>query len=108
MSQEKFADLKMYILVKDTLPVGLAMNSVAHGVLMADLQFGHDSEYLQWKTYSFKKVTCKVTDAEFEKAKGVEGRVVVTESALGNQEVVLVFRPRLVWPGVIKFAKIYK
>ena len=45
---------------------------------------------------------------EFENAKQVEDHVVLTESALGNREVAIVFKPRTEWPKMFKFLKLYR
>jgi hypothetical protein len=34
--------------------------------------------------------------------------VVLTESALGNEEVAIVFKPRKEWPKMFKFFRLYK
>jgi hypothetical protein len=45
----------------------------------------------------FFKVICKVTEKEFEAAKQIPDNVLITESALGGQEVALAFKPREEW-----------
>ncbi|VTU00203.1 Uncharacterized protein OS=Cystobacter violaceus Cb vi76 GN=Q664_10090 PE=4 SV=1 [Gemmataceae bacterium] len=49
-----------------------------------------------------------MTDEEFARAKETEGRVVVTESALGGEEVALAFRPRSEYPKAFRFFKLYQ
>jgi peptidyl-tRNA hydrolase len=85
---------KMYFLVKSTVPVGFAMNSVAHGSMMAMLEFSRQPIFEDWLKNSFRKVTCEVTPEEFEQAKTMGDHIVVTESALKGEETVLVFFPR--------------
>ena len=58
--------------------------------------------------FSFYKVVCRVTDAEFEAAKLLEDSVVLTESALDNAEVAIAFRPRAEWPKAFKFYRLYR
>ena len=41
-------------------------------------------------------------------AKQVADHVVLTESALDNQEVAIVFKPRQEWPKMFKFLKLYR
>lgn len=49
-----------------------------------------------------------MNDKEFEKAKGFEDGIVLTESALDNQEVAVAFEPRKEWPKPFKFYQLYK
>jgi hypothetical protein len=37
-----------------------------------------------------------------------EDHVILTESALGNQEVAIAFKPREEWPKAFKFFKLYR
>ncbi|SFF56618.1 hypothetical protein SAMN05518865_101574 [Duganella sp. CF458] len=57
--------------------------------------------------YSYKAI-CKANPKEFENAKLVSDHVVLTESALGNQEVAIVFKPRAEWPKMFKFLRLYR
>jgi len=57
---------------------------------------------------SFRKVVCKVNEKEFENAKSVKKKVVITESALGDAEVAIAFSPREEWPKMFKFFRLYK
>ena len=100
--------MKMYILVKDSVPLGLAMVAVAHASLAAYLKFRDTPEVGQWLSGSFRKVVCKVTDVQFEAAKAEPDYVVLTESALENQAVALAFRPRAEWPPVFKSYQLYR
>lgn len=108
--------LKMYILVRDSIPLGLAMTAVAHASAAACLRW-HDPGGLcekcfsDWLSNSFKKVVCKVTDKEFEKAKGAvpeDDRIVMVESALDGAETAMVFMPREEMPKMFKYLKLYK
>lgn len=102
--------MKMYICIKDDLPVGIAMNSAAHAGLMCHLQFGESEHYKEWLAKSFKKVTCAVTPAEFAMLKELPNNFVVTESRLNGQEVavVLVPRPETEFPEFISLLKLWK
>ena len=99
---------KMYILVKDDLPLGLAMVAVAHASLAAYLKFRERPEVVDWLSGRFFKVVCKVGAAEFEAAKTVPDHVVLTESALDGAEVALAFMPRDEWPKPFKFYRLYR
>ena len=100
--------LKMYILIKDSVPSGLAILSAAHASLACYLKFRDSPETAEWIAGPFFKVVCKVNDAEFDSAKSTEHHVVLTESALGNAEVAIAFRPREDWPKAFKFYRLYK
>lgn len=85
---------RMYILVKDTISTGFATVSAAHASLCAHLQYSHLPEFSEWLDASFRKVVCKVTEEEFEKAKLEDlPYVVVTESNQDLGEVALAFVP---------------
>lgn len=100
--------MKMYILVRDDVPLGFAMVAVAHASLAGYLRFRDTPEVAEWLSGPFFKAVCKANPKEFENAKSVEDHVVLTESALGNQEVAIVFKPRHEWPKMFKFLRLYK
>jgi len=100
--------MKMYILVRDDIPLGFAMVAVAHASLAGYLRFQDTPEVKAWLSGPFFKAVCKVNAKEFENAKQVADHVVLTESALGNQEVAIVFKPRDEWPKMFRFLKLYR
>ncbi len=100
--------MKMYILVRDDVPLGFAMVAVAHASLAAYLKFQDRPEVKAWLSGPFFKAVCKVNAKEFEKAKLVEDHVVLSEAALNHQEVALAFCPRHEWPRMFKFLKLYR
>ena len=100
--------MKMYILVKDSIPVGNAMVAAAHASIACFLKFERRPGMLAWISGPFYKTICKVTDSEFEAAKVTPDHVVITESSLDGQEVALAFLPREDWPKSFKFLKLYK
>ena len=97
--------MKMYILVRDDIPLGFAMVAVAHASLAGYLRFQDEPEVREWLSGLFFKAVCKVNAKEFENAKQVADHVVLTESALGDQEVAIVFKPRHEWPKMFKFRR---
>ena len=100
--------MKMYIAIRDSIPVGFAINSASHGSLMAYLKWNmDDTDFQDWMLYSFKKVTCRVTDEEFEQLKQLDKVVVVSESALQGEEVAVVLAPRKEWPEIVRQLKLY-
>jgi len=95
--------VKMYILIKQDIPTGFAVLGAAHASLAAYFKFKDTPEVKEWLSGPFNKTICLVNSAEYVRAKEVTDHVVVTESALGNQEVALAFRPREEWPKSFKF-----
>ncbi|NQX78677.1 peptidyl-tRNA hydrolase [Gilvibacter sp.] len=102
------SNLKMYILVKDSIPPGKAVVGVAHASLACYLEFADDQAIKQWLDGPFYKTVCLVNEKEFEKAKSEPDRVVMTESTLDHQETVIAFKPREKYPKYFKFFRLYK
>jgi len=100
--------MKMYILVRDDIPLGFAMVAVAHASLAGYLKFRDTPEIEQWLSGPFFKAVCKVNAKEFENAKTVSDHLVLTESALGNREVAIVLKPRESWPKMFTFFRLYR
>jgi peptidyl-tRNA hydrolase len=100
--------MKMYILIKESVPLGFAMVAAAHASLAAYLKFMDSPEVAEWLAGPFRKAVCRVTDQEFEASQATADHVVLTESALGGQEVAIAFRPRKDWPPMFKFLRLYK
>ncbi len=84
------------------MPTGFAIVAAAHACLACCLKFRDTSEVSEWLSGPFYKAVRKVNDKEFE------GHVVLTESALDNQEVAIAFRPREEWPKPFRFYRLYK
>ena len=102
--------MKMYILIKEDVPLGFALNSSAHGSLACYLEFQERQDMKDWVSGRFAKVTCKVNEKEFEKAKMIPNRTIITESSLDGQEVAVVFcpRPDEAWPKMFNFFILYR
>lgn len=100
--------MKMYILVRDDIPLGAAMVAVAHASLAGYLKFQNEPEVQEWLRGPFFKVVCMVNAKEFSNAKKVVDHLVLTESALGNEEVAVVFKPRHEWPKMFRFLRLYR
>jgi peptidyl-tRNA hydrolase len=60
--------LRMYILVLDDLPIGHAINTSSHAAVACTLRYLDTPEVKEWLEDSFRKVTCKVTEKEFNMA----------------------------------------
>lgn len=100
--------MKMYILIRESVPLGFAVVAAAHASLAMYLKYRNDSDVERWLSGPFKKTVCKVSDEEFERAKQVEGHVLLTESALEGAEVALAFKPRDAWPKPFQFFSLYR
>lgn len=100
--------MKMYILVKRSVPLGYAIVAVAHASLATYLKFKDTDEMKQWLSGPFYKVVCAVSDDEFERAKDVPDSGIITESALAGAEVAIAFKPREVWPEYFKYLRLYR
>jgi len=99
---------KMYILVKDTIPLGKAMVGIAHASLACYLKYREDSDVKKWLSGSFYKTICKVNSSEFEKAKEELDYIVIIESTLNNIETIIAFKPRFSYPKHFIFFQLYK
>ncbi|WP_332752510.1 peptidyl-tRNA hydrolase [Hydrogenophaga sp.] len=100
--------MKMYILVRDDIPLGFAMVAVAHASLAGYLKFQNDPQTKEWLEGPFFKVVCKANTKEFANAKLVADHLILTESALDQQEVAIVFKPRREWPRMFKYLRLYR
>lgn len=98
----------MYILIKENIPLGHQVNCAAHAALGCYLRFQDHPEVQDWLKNSFRKVTCKVSEREFEQAKQYPDSVIITESALDGQEVAIAFRPRAEWPKAFEFFRLFR
>lgn len=95
--------MKMYILIKDSVPDEFAPVIAAHASLACYKQYESDADMQIWINGVFKKVICRVHEKEFIKAKEEDRSTLLTESALDNQEVALAFCPREAYPKAFKF-----
>jgi hypothetical protein len=100
--------MKMYILIKEAVPLGFQVLAAAHASLACYLKFRDSNEVAAWLSGPFYKVVCRVSGEEFERAKAYEDHVVLTESGLDGQEVAIAFKPRDEWPKAFKFLKLFK
>lgn len=112
--------MKMYIAVLDEFPDYMVPTLVAHSVLAAHIKFTTDPDvgvdqvhnYMDWLENSFKKVTVKVNQKEFDKI------AVLPNVYLGHENNTLDGRKSCVvvcpygeneeLPNVLKFAKLWK
>jgi len=108
-SNKSEANMKMYILVRDEVSLGFAMNSVAHASLACFLKYAGHRDMQRWLADSFKKVTCKVSDEELQEAmSAADNHIVMTESVLGHETMSVAFCPRKEWPECFANYKLYR
>lgn len=100
--------MKMYILIRESTPVGFALVASAHASLAAYLKFQDAPEIKEWLSGPFHKAVCKVNDSEFERAKEAGDFVEITESALDGRAIALAFKPRDEWPKPFRFFKLWR
>ena len=100
--------LKMYILVKESIPLGKAMVGIAHASLACYLKFRETKEVKQWLSEVFTKMVCIVNEQEFEKAKLEDDNLIITESTLDYNETIIAFKPRKEYPKYFNFFRLYK
>jgi len=100
---------KMYILVLDNVDLGHAMLAVGHAVAAAMKSFRDTDEMRDWLDNSFRKVVCRVTPEQFDKAKtyGLD-YLSMTESALQGADTALVFKPAKDFPPFFKSLSLYR
>ena len=99
--------MKMYILIKEMVPNKFAPVIAAHASLACYKKFEEEEQMQKWINSVFKKVVCKVNDKEFENAKKELKNIVLTESALGNEEVCIAFCPREEYSKQFKFFRMW-
>ena len=115
---------KMYIAVLDEFPDYMTPTLVAHAVLGAHLQFIRGQtdinklvdegsykhpQYIDWLKNSFKKVTVKVNQKEFDKIAALPNVYLGHENnTLDGRKSCVVVCPREETPNVLKFAKLWK
>lgn len=99
--------MKMYILIKDSIPDKFAPVISAHASLACYKKFEEDKNMQEWVQSVFKKVVCKVNEKEFENAKKETDHIILTESALDNQEVAIAFSPREEYTKQFKFFRMW-
>lgn len=100
---------RMYILVLDDVPLGHAINTAAHAATACTLKYQDTDEVKEWLKNSFRKVTCKVTRKQFDKAIEVErDYVIMTELNLDGRETAVAFKPRDEYHKAFKYLTLYK
>ena len=99
--------MKMYILIRDSVPDAMAPVIAAHASLACYKKFEQDENMQRWIKTVFKKVVCKVNATEFDNAKREGKHLVLTESALNDAEVCLTFCPRESYGKQFKFFRMW-
>ena len=99
----------MYLLIKEWVDPGHAINSAAHAGMLACKKWQNESEMIEYFKGLIKKVTCEVSLVLFDEAKTIGyDYIAVTERAFDNEEIALIFKPRKKWHKFFKYLKLYK
>lgn len=98
---------RMFILVREKAPTGWAVNGVGHAALMCYLKWKNDPEMIDWVKKSFRKVTCIVSDEEFDLAKKAGNYVIFKENDLGGMVCTMAFKPRKKYPCYFNGFRLY-
>jgi peptidyl-tRNA hydrolase len=99
--------MRMYILIRESTPIGYALVAAAHASLAVYFQFQNTPEIKKWLAGTQNKTVCKVSDEEFEAAKLVADGVVITERGMRNAEIALAYKPRDRWPKAFQYFRLY-
>lgn len=99
--------LKMYILIKESVPNSKAIVGAAHASLACYLKFKHTSQMKDWLSGPFYKTVCRISDQEFEKVKQIDNHTIITESTLNNDEIIIAFCPRTKYPKQFQFHPLF-
>jgi hypothetical protein len=117
---------KMYIAVLDQVPDFMTPTLVAHSVLGAHIKFSFSKkldgipnlgiylypQYIDWLENSFKKVTVRVNQKEFDKIAALPDVYLGHENTtLGAQKscaIVCPYPDGTQLPNVLKYAKLWK
>jgi len=110
--------MKMYIAILDEFPDHMTPTLVAHSVLSAHDKFSaadgyyyYYPEYMDWFENSFKKVTIRVNQKEFDKIAALPNVHLGHENTtLEGRKACAVVCPMLNenLPNVLKYAKLWK
>lgn len=104
--------LKMYIAVLDKVPDNMVPTLVAHAVLSAHLKFSEqedNSDYQDWLANSFRKVTLKVNQKEFDKISQLPCHLAFESTVLNGEFCCAVVYPlQNNLPNVLKFARLWQ
>lgn len=109
--RSKFDSLAMYVIVKDTAPIGLGINACTHAGYLAGKQF-KGQVHSDWEKHSFRKRTCLVTPEEYDECikaiKAVNGNYLeFIENDWGNQALSAAFEARYSFPSIFKKIRLH-
>ena len=95
--------MHMIIILKGGVDPQYAPVSAAHASLACYLKWGQDELMQSWANGVFNKHVKMATPEEFEKAKCEKygDKIVLTESAINNEEVAIVYRLKEKYSGFL-------
>lgn len=102
---------RLYIAVLDEFPDYMVPTLVAHTVLGAHLKFQDEVHYNNWLNTSFKKVTVRVNQKEFDKIAALDNVHLAYEKHTLERRMACAIvcpMPNEKLPNVLKFAKLWE
>lgn len=104
---QRDCNLRMYILVRGDVNLSEAMAASANAAIGCFARYAHQPEVQDWAHFSFRKVICRVTEVELQRAMKAESYVAVGNE-LSSSPVALAFSPRSEWPKMFRFLSLYR
>lgn len=109
--RSKYDALAMYVIVKDTAPIGLGINACTHAGYLAGKQF-NSQIHSDWEKYSFRKRTCLVSPEEYDECinaiKAINGNYLeFAENDWNNQALSAAFEARYSFPSIFKKIRLH-
>lgn len=110
--RSKYDSLAMYVIVKNTAPIGLGINACTHAGYLAGKNF-NSQIHNDWEKYSFRKRTCLVSPEEYDECiktiKAVNGSYIeFIENDWNNEEPLsAAFEARYSFPSIFKKIKLH-
>lgn len=99
--------MKRYICIKDSIPVGHAVNVASHLADALNNDFGHTHDYKTWKCSSNRSVIVKINDSIMEELKKLPDGIVFREDAISWTECGIAFPPKMVHPSILSTLQLY-
>lgn len=110
------SELAMYVLVRNTAPIGLGINAIGHVTHQAAHYFKDKNydNYEQWMDHSNKQRSCIVTDDEYYEAIEAAHEIgldytefVEPDWRYGDNKIAVAFEPAVIFPNIFKTIKLH-
>jgi hypothetical protein len=107
----KYDSLAMYVIVKNTAPIGLGINACTHAGYLAAKKFKGEI-HTDWEKHSFRKRTCLVSEEEYNEC--IKSIIALNgdylefiENDWGDRALSAAFAPRYSFPSIFKKIKLH-